>query len=793
MSLQTVPPPGPETGPQIASRASLARPPGAPSVEVFGVRHHGPGSARSLVAALDAYQPDQILVEGPADADPLLPWVGEDDLVPPVALMAYAVDQPGVAAFWPFAVFSPEWQALRWAVQHAVPAGFCDLPAATVLAGRSGSQAELVVLGEEEDGEDGEAADDGLAEYDGRWDRPARAERERRRLIRRDPLRALAEAGGYDDPERWWEDVIESRYDGPSPFPLLIEAMTELRADVGPPRGTEARREAFMRSQIRAALRSGAQRVAVVCGAWHAPVLTWPLPPASRDIAVLRGTRKRRATITWVPWTHDRLALASGYGAGITSPGWYHHLWTVPDQPIARWMTAVAQSLRSRDRPVSSAHVIEAVRLAEALAAVRNRPLAGLAEVTDAVRAVLCEGDELAVQYLNTDLVVGQALGQVSPDVPTVPLEADLTALCRSLRLKREATKTTHDLDLRRSIDRQRSTLFHRLQLLGVDWAQPAESQVVARGTFRESWQTRWRPEHALRVVEASVWGTTVAGAAAACAGRTARDGTLLEIVAVVSRCLLADLPDALSTLLTALAERAALDTDLAHLMAAVPELVRASRYGSVRGVDQTAIGTVTEAMLTRICAGLARALNGLGDDAAAQMRGHLDEIHLAVALLEPGHAALWRDRWLDALQRVLDDPALPGLLSGRITRMLLDAERLDDAHRRVERALSYGVPAPAKASWIEGFFADGALLLIHDPVLRGLVDSWVSGLTAEEFVAVLPLVRRTFATFSTGERRVIAERILAPQRVSEPADVAVDLDLVGPALATVDLILGPP
>ena len=46
--------------------------------QVFGIRHHGPGSARSLVAALDDFEPDVVLIEGPADADPLLRWAASD-------------------------------------------------------------------------------------------------------------------------------------------------------------------------------------------------------------------------------------------------------------------------------------------------------------------------------------------------------------------------------------------------------------------------------------------------------------------------------------------------------------------------------------------------------------------------------------------------------------------------------------------------------------------------------------------------------------------------------------------
>ncbi len=118
------------------------------------------------------------------------------------------------------------------------------------------------------------------------------------------------------------------------------------------------------------------------------------------------------------------------------------------------------------------------------------------------------------------------------------------------------------------------------------------------------------------------------------------------------------------------------------------------------------------------------------------------------------------RDRWLATLAELADRSDLHGLLQGRIVRLLTDAEVLDDAAVRVGRALSYGVDAAAKAAWVEGFFADGALLLIHDPALRALLDGWVGELTEAEFTDMLPLVRRTFGTFTPAERRTIAGRL---------------------------------
>ena len=121
------------TGSPAGQRASA---PGGERVWVLGIRHHGPGSARSVVAELDRLRPSAVLIEGPADADPLLALAADPGMVPPVALLAYAPDEPRVSAFWPFAVFSPEWQALTWAAENGVQARFCDLPAGMVLAGQ---------------------------------------------------------------------------------------------------------------------------------------------------------------------------------------------------------------------------------------------------------------------------------------------------------------------------------------------------------------------------------------------------------------------------------------------------------------------------------------------------------------------------------------------------------------------------------------------------------------------------------------------------------------------------------
>ncbi|WP_232839128.1 DUF5682 family protein [Streptomyces triticisoli] len=719
---------------------------------LLGVRHHGPGSARAVRAALQAAQPRAVLIEGPPEADALIPLAADEDMRPPVALLAHAVDEPGHSAFWPLAEFSPEWVAIRWALERDVPARFIDLPATHTLAWDK----------ERPDG-DG-CAGEGTAQRPSEG-RPPEAD------VRVDPLAALAGAAGYDDPERWWEDVVEHRGAGEgdvfAPFLALEEAMGALREAYGSGGGHDRDlvREAYMRLQVRSARREFGDAVAVVCGAWHVPALRRK-EAVTADRALMKGLPKVKADMTWVPWTHRRLSRASGYGAGIESPGWYAHLFGVPDRPVERWLTRVAGLLREEDRIVSSAHVIEAVRLAGTLAAMRGRPLPGLSETTDAVRAVMCDGSDVPLELVRDRLVVGDVLGEVPRTAPAVPLQRDLTRIQRRLRLKPEAPERELELDLREETDAGRSRLLHRLRLLGIGWGEPAASR-GSTGTFRETWRLRWEPDLSVRVAEAGVWGTTVLAAATAKVEADAVAAqALAEVTELAERCLLSGLPDALPVVMRVLADRAALDADVGHLAQALPALVRSLRYGDVRGTDTGALAGVAAGLAERIFVGLPPACAALDADAAEEMRRHVDAVHGAVALLGDTPAAVHdglRTRWHGVLRVLSGRDTVPGVLRGRAARLLLDDGEVEQeqAARLMGLALSPGTPPADAAAWIEGFVGGGGgMLLVHDERLLGLVDTWLTGVPGEAFTDVLPLLRRTFSAYEPGVRRTLGELV---------------------------------
>ena len=723
-------------------------------LHLLGIRHHGPGSARSVVDALDQLEPSIVLVESPAETTAAFRWIGEPGLDPPVALLGHVIDDPRRAVFAPLASFSPEWQAVRWANERGAPVEAIDLPLTNTLA--AGEADEALIHG----------------------DAPV------------DPLGALAAAAGEPDAERWWDDVIEHRGDGLVAFEAVGEAIAAVRSGTVPSIGEE-RREAHMRKRIRAAIKDGHGTVAVVCGAWHVPALDVTAAgatTATADNATLRGLPKVKVAVSWVPWTHERLATASGYGAGVRSPGWYDHVFRHPGADgVARFFVDAARLLRAADMSASPDHLIAATRMADTLATMRGRPRPGLDEVLDAADTVMG-----GLPLVRRQLVVGTAIGSVPDGAPQVPLARDLAKRQRAARLKPDADDRLIELDLRTPNGLRRSHLLHQLNAIGVPWGSLEQGR-GSSGTFRETWNLAWRPEWSIRVIEYAGHGTTVEHAATnRLVDRSVTAGTLIEIARALDLALLASLPEAVDPIVQQLATRAANDPDVGQLMAALGPLAQAQRYGDVRSTDAIAVGSVFDGLVVRVLAGVVPACSSLDDDASTLMVERLSGVQQALALVD--HRAR-RRAFPEVLER-LSDGAGHGRVHGRATRILHDSGRWDShqVELRLGRALSPGTPPAVGAAFVEGFLAGSGTVLIHDADLWAVVDRWLSSLTPQAFDETVPLLRRTFGSFESAERRQLG-RLMAGEQRQLLTGFGPDLDdaRVIAALRTVRYLLGLP
>ncbi|HVU95307.1 MAG TPA: DUF5682 family protein [Puia sp.] len=686
------------------------------SVHVLGIRHHGPGSARHVRQFLEELQPDIVLVEGPPEADALLQWVGHAELKPPVALLVYQPDSPQESSFYPFAEFSPEWQAIAYARKKNIHVRFIDLPATNRFAFKEAPREHI------------------------------------------DPIAELSAAAGHPGREVWWEQTFEYRRSHEDVFTAVQEVMAELR-EAFPDQSDQLTkvREAHMRRTVRQAQKEMFDRIAVICGAWHVPALVG-MPPQKEDNELLKGLSKVKVECTWIPWTYGRLSYASGYGAGIASSGWYEHVWHHPNDDGTRWMAKVAALFRKQNMDTSVAHVIEAVRLAGSLAALRGYSKAGLEELNEATLSVLCNGEPLMMAVIERELIVSNRIGEVPTEIPKPPLQVDIEKQQKRLRLPPTADFKDYTLDLRKDTDLERSIFLHRLQLLEIKWGH--RSDVSGKGTFKEQWRLQWDPAFSIDIIEKGNQGNTVGEAAGNYLIQQAREAaSLSEVCALLENALPAELPAAVEILIQRINHLAAASADVVQLMEVIPGLVNVTRYGNVRKTDADLVLGIATSIIVRICISLPPACTNVDDDAAARLTELLFKLNESVNLLQ--EASILAE-WQQALAQIASGKTVAPVIAGYATRLLMDYKLLvgEELVRRFDFAMSAATPPAIAAAWLEGFLKGSGTLLLLDNQLWSVVHGWVAGLDSDNFVQVLPLLRRTFSHYTNAERRKLGEKV---------------------------------
>ncbi len=741
-------------------------------IKVYGIRHHGPGSSKALLEALDSQQPDLVLIEGPPDADDLIRYAAHEKMRPPVALLVYNPKNFSQGTYYPFADFSPEWQAMKYAVERKIPVRFIDLP----------KELEFAFF---PDGEEGPEQPEKKI-----WFKKQRPKYEN------DPLAYIAELAGYDDSERWWEVAFEQTEHGAEVFDQILDMMAALRDSI---QRTETKetllREAWMRNVIRAAEREMFTNIGVVCGGWHAPVLQRLADfKASSDLAFFKGIKKIPTVSTWVPWSYDRLSSGGGYGAGVVSPAWYEMLFQKRKDALPGWMTRAARLLRLSDLAASSAQSIDAVRLAETLAVLRGRDIAGMDEMFEAAQSVLCNGEAAPMRFVKERLIVGDSVGKVPPEIPQVPLQRDMEATIKTSRLSKEyasSEASEKELDLRKESALAASKLLHRLALMNIPWGKPMKGSQYKLGSFSEKWKLHWRPDYAIRVIEAGGWGATVYDAAVRYTRKKATDAKeLAALAALLKQALDAGLDDTVSLIVRRLQEVSAATSDVLSLMEALPELIGVLRYGDVRRTDSAAVESAILQIIPRICIGAPSACLEIDDDAAAEVSKALTNINQTLQLFNRPDATR---QWTETLVRIAGLQGAHGTPVGKCCRIALDRRLFTTADTgvRMRYALSTGNDPNRSAQWLEGFLEGSGLLLIHHPQLWNILNEWIGEINMERFMAMAPLLRRTFSNFSAPERKKMLQ--LAREGARETAGLEIqdfDKDRAGVVLPLIRLLI---
>ncbi len=485
---------------------------------LLGVRHHSPALAAAVPALLDAAGAEVVCVELPVDFQPWLVHLADPATVTPVALAGTGED--GRLGFYPFADFSPELAAIRWAREHGAEVLCCDLPLGRVQAGE-GRAGHARTREPEPSAGDGEPA--------GRvsGDVPITTGN-----AFAEGLTASCTGRDGDD---MWDRAVEVLAPGCPPEAVRRAALGvgwALRKDaetLGGVPSEDLAREAHMREVLAGAVARGL-RVAAVVGAFHAPALVVSAehgigapsaPSASTDPALLStvdatslpaaapapaavpvtapastsatGSVPASASAasgvsapaapprtSLVPYAFDLLDSRSGYPAGIRDPRWQQAVFEAAGDPVkvrdaaARMITGLCRELRAAGHTAGTGEAVEAFRLAGDLARLRGLPAPGRGELLEAVTTVLGQGEPLgrgrALARALEAVLVGADRGRIAPGTPRSGLGPAVEAELAALRLPCPDSPDAREIrldPLRSDLDRRREILLQRLLVCG--------------------------------------------------------------------------------------------------------------------------------------------------------------------------------------------------------------------------------------------------------------------------------------------------------------------------------------
>lgn len=720
-------------------------------MKTFGIRHFSPAGAYFVRQFLDKVKPDLVLIEGPADFDFLIDDIVSKKLVPPFAIMAYTKEAPIDTILYPFAEYSPEYQAIIWARENNKECHFFDLESDIMLGfGRT-----------DDDTKDEET-------------------------ISKEPEKNKSDV----DMEGFWERNLEQgeNMDAYRAGSALFGG--SIRKDTNADDKSFIRdtvRESFMKRKIKEYIEKGfdTEKIVAITGAFHTSAIE-SLEGAMSD-KEYKALVRRESNVTLMPYSYYRLSKRTGYGAGNAAPAYYELLWqgflngdiTYHER---KYLSSLAKYMREHGGIVSSAQVIEATRLARELAIIRGGSVPTLEDLKDA--SITCMGGgsfgEMAMGFAETD--IGKKIGSVPQDAMQTSIQSDFTSKLKQLKLEKykELVATPLQLDLRENLrvkskdsaflDLNRSFFLYRLVVLGIDFANIKRSN-QDNATWAENWILQWTPEAEIQIVESVLKGDTIADAVAFVLSERLLEATKIsEIAEVIEDAFNCGLPKIVEGAKRSLDEMTNGAIAMCDIADTVSKLSNMILFGDIRKLDREPLIPIVK----RLCIRASLMLVGesaCDDIAAASLAEDIQKIHNVFMVQDFLDESLWFDKLTELSNR--DD--LNTKISGLATAILLDAGKIDEPtlRKEVSRRLSVGMPAELGANWFAGLSMRNHYALIGRLTLWESLSEYLDTLDEEEFRRSAVFLRRAFVEYSAKEKDMIAENLgeiwgLNAQEVSE-------------------------
>ncbi len=748
-------------------------------IRLLPVRHHSPACAFHVRDVIEKWHPDAVLIEGPDNANSLIPIMTDKETHAPFAIYYAYHDKTGIISedkqhykcYYPFLEYSPELEALRTAGENGISSAFIDLSYGEILAASAQGRGLL--------------KDDAKNSYNDDY-----------LLTRNEYLKQLCEKTGLRSFDEFWEKFFEINglyEDSETWFSHLLTYCALARENTPDEElaqeGCLAREQHMASGIIQWADKHKCgdgkeQRILVVTGGFHTPALAKLLSEENNAKAGAKAKRTKKSDIDknqsvyMMPYSMEAADALNGYASGMPFAGFYLKIWNgIKNQAaiskpyeaaVLDMLVAVGKEVRKSEDCLSTYDEICALQMARGLSELRNKREAGAYELFDAVLASYVKGEyniaaDMPVRTLRR-LMTGSGSGKLCDGADVPPIITDFNMQCKRFGLKCD---TALENELTLSIfsgkkHRQISMFLHRMTFLDTEFARRVKGPNLQlkkdKNLLREVWKYKWSINVHSALIDVSVHGGTVEEASASLVGeRLKKANGAGDAAYLLTQVFEMGLSQQLDAVYDRVHELILQDTDFYSITDALRSLVMLDELG---GLYETGLefGALLHTAVRKLIS-LLPSMACIQDDTLTEC---MDALKLLYQITGRKASDMGQERedYFDALDKMCRVQNINAGLNGCIYGILYGSGRADSGTvENICRGYLTGTKEQLMqtAVFFRGLFCTAKDLVFIGDSIVGLLDEFFGAVGSGEFMELLPQLRLAFTYFTPAEIDKIA------------------------------------
>jgi len=741
---------------------------------LFPVRHHSPICSYQLVRTIQEYKPEVILIEGPENANSLIPVLADDNTKPPVAIYYYYKDTKKLVSedaedykcYYPFLYSSPEYNAIKQAEYMGIPAEFIDLPYCDILI----NTAEQKGLRKKSDKHS--YADDTYFTQSKFYEK-------------------LCEETNVRSFDEFWEKYFEigGLYLSPESFVKQLHTYcgitrAETSSDEMLADGTFAR-ESHMAKRVSEAMEKY-NRILVVTGGFHSRGIYELLKSEKIKSPKLRKISANLHGCYPMAYSYESADALHGYASGMSFPYFYDTVFkklldsdssdSVYNDIVLDFLVKTAKLTNKKDIPVSIADVTSAKTLMDGLSALRNSRQSGMYELSDAVTSTFIKGEKTISSALPLDilrkLATGNEVGFIGDKNHVPPLITDFEEQSKKFRLKiDEANPNDVEVSLfttQRGMELSR--FLHRMDFLDTGFAEmrkgPNLHENKGRSRVREEWRYERSPQVDASLIDRTTDGFTIEEACTTLAVRKLRDEMRCEMSARIAvDCFLMGIPlqqseiELIDAILNSDGDFFSVGNGLRYFEM-LNSLQQLYDFPDSSSLDY--IRRCFEKLIVSL-----PSMADVAEDRADDVISVLKTMYGIAGNILPDEMEVFEQTLIEMTLAKNKEASVYGAVSGLL--YAIDSEKRSDAENAM-RGYLMGTLAVKKqgAEFLKGLFSTARDIVLSDDSFLKMTDTLITEMEYDDFMEILPSMRLAFSYFTPTEIQDTAQSVAELHNVNK-------------------------